>query len=217
MTAVEMSMSGVAPATRTGHNRWAGVSGVVFGPLLVVSVLSTAGLPHADKAAKVQAWTEKHTSLLTGAALLSVAGVIIGLYFLTWAHSILSGRESSWMGTMFLVGIVIFGVAGTVSAGLNATLGADGKHLTTGSLQLMASLEENLNYGMTCIGLAILFFAAGHLIRRSGLLPGWLAWASWTFAVLAATVVLGIIALLGMVLWSIVVGVLFTMRQPVES
>jgi hypothetical protein len=177
----------------------------------------TAGMPDTKNAAKVQAWDIKHAGLLNGSVVVTVAAVIIGLYFLTWLHSQLAGKEGSWMGTLFVVGTVIFAMSGTVSAGINASLGTDAKHLSTSSLQLMSSLNGSFNYAMTCIGIAVLYLAAGYLIRRSGHLPGWLAWASWVLAVLAASYILGFVALLGTVLWTVTVGAILTVRKPVES
>ena len=217
MTAVDVPAVGMVSARRTGTYRWGAISGIVFGPILLVSALMTAGMPHADNAAKVQTWMVKHTGLLTGASLLSVAGVIIGLFFLTWIYSLFTARQRSSMGTFYLAGTLIFAAAGAVSAGLNAAVGGDAKHLTSGSLQLMASLGEHLSYYMTCIGLACLYFAAGHLIRRTALLPGWLTWVSWVFAACAASVVLGFVALLGMLVWAVAVGVILATRAPVQS
>ena len=220
MTAVGISAAGVTPATsavRSVGYTWGAICGIVFGPLLAASALMTAGMPQPDNAAKVQAWAVKHTGLLNGAALVSVIGVVVGLCFLTWLHALLTGRQTSWMGSLYLVGLVIFGVAGTVAVGINASLGADAKHLTSGSLQLMASLDQNLNWGMTSIGLTLMYFAAGHLIRRTNLLPAWLAWVSWLFALLGATWYLGFIPLLGTVLWSVVVGIILMARPAAES
>lgn len=217
MTTVGLSTTGVAPATKIGWSRWTGLTGVLFGVIVAVSVTATGGMPDAKNAAKVQAWDLKHAGLLTGSFLTTTVAVIIGLYFLTWLHAQLGGRESGWMGTMFLVGVVFFAMAGAVQAGIHAAIGSDAKHLSTGSLQLMASLAQNFNWAMTCIGLALLYLAAGYLIRRSGILPGWLAWVSWVFALTAASVFLGFVALLGTALWVIVVGIILTTRQPVES
>jgi hypothetical protein len=216
MTALDISATGVTPAAKTDRYMWGGICGIVFGPLLAASVFMTSGMPQADNAAKVQAWAVKHTGLLNGAAFVSVAGVIVGLCFLTAVHALLVGKQTSWMGSLYLVGLVVFGVAGTVAVGINATLGAEAKHLTTGSLQLLASLAQNLNWGMTSIGLAVMYFAAGHLIRRTNLLPVWLAWVSWLFALLAATYYLGFIPLVGTLLWSVVVGIMLMSRRTAE-
>lgn len=217
MTALDVPPIDVAQATRAGGHRWAGICGILFGPLLLASALMTAGMPQAKNAAKVQTWVTSHTGLLNGAAIVSVAGVIVGLCFLTHLYAALTTRQVSWMGTVYLVGAVVFGVAGTVSLGISATLGSDGKHLTVGSVQLMASLAQNLNWGMTSIGLTLMYFGVGHLIRRSDLLPAWLAWVSWVFALLGATFFLAFIPLLGTVLWSLVIGIVLVARRPAES
>jgi hypothetical protein len=216
MTAVGVHVAGTEPAARTSSSRWLALSGVLFALLLGAAVTMTSGMPDAKNAAKVQAWDLKHTNLLSGAALTTLVAVIVGLVFLTWLHSQLA-RGAGWVGNLFLVGAVIFGLSGTVAAGLNAVLGGDAKHLSTGSLQLMASLSQDLNAPMTCAGLALMYLAAGILIRRTGLLPGWLAWVSWLFALLAATFILGFIPLAGSALWMIVVGVYLYVRPPAEA
>ena len=217
MTAVGISAAGVVPATRSSGYRWGGICGIAFGPLLLASALMTAGMPQAEHAAKVQKWATTHTGLLNGAAMVSVAGVIVGLCFLTYVHSVLAAKERSWMGSLYLVGVVVFAVAGTVSIGINSTLGNDAKHLSTGSVQLMASLAQNLTWDLTSIGLAVMYFAVGHLIRHTDVLPSWLAWVSWFFALTGATFFLGFVALLGTVLWSLFVGITFTARRTAES
>jgi hypothetical protein len=81
----------------------------------------------------------------------------------------------------------------------------------------MSSLDQNLNFPMTSAGLALMYLAAGFLIRRTGLLPGWMAWVSWVFALLAATIFLGFIPLIGTGLWVIFVGIYLTARPPAAN
>ena len=150
----------------------------------------TSGIPKVSDAAKVQAWSIKHHGMLSAAAVITVASVIVGLYFLTWLHSHLTRSastrsESGWMGTLYLVGAVIFGVSGGLTAGIDASIGSDAKHLSTGSLQLMDSLQQNFTYPMTLAGLAVMFLAAGILIRRTAVLRRWMAWPCWLFALVA--------------------------------
>ncbi len=217
MTAVGVSAVVTGSATKpSSSSRWIALGGVLFALLLGAAVTMTSGLPDAKNAAKVRTWDVKHTSLMSVAALTTMAAVIVGLVFLTWLHSHLA-REAGWIGNLFLVGAVIFGLSGVVGAGLDATLGGDAKHLSTGSLQLMSSLSQDLNAPMTCAGLALMYLAAGFLIRRTGLLPGWLAWVSWLFALLAATFVLGFIPLVGSALWMIVAGIYLTARPPADT
>lgn len=217
MTTVGISSAGAVPKTRTASSRWAGISGVLFGPVLAASILMAGGMPQAKNAAKVQAWDVKHTGLMNASAAVTFAAVVIGLYFLTYLHSRLVGRDGGWMGTMYVVGTVVFAMSGALAAGINEVIATDAKHLSAGSLQLMASLSQNFTYPTTAIGLVLLFLGTGYLIRRSGLLPGWLAWASWVFVFFGCTYFLSFIAMVGAALFAIVVGVILTARHPAEG
>ena len=208
MAAVGIPTTGKVPSTETRQARWGGLGGLLFTVLLTGAVTMTGGMPQAKDPAKVQAWAVRHTGLLTGAFVVNSIGVVVGLCFLIWLHSQLTRDGASWMGNLFLVGVTIFAVSGTVAAGINAVMGTDAKHLSTGSLQLMASFSQNFNYPVTVIGLTAMYLAAGFLIRRTGLLPAWLAWVSWVFALTGATVFLGVVSVFGTVLWLIAVSVI---------
>ena len=216
MTAVGVPTAGTVAANKTSPDRWLALTGVLFAALLIVSVLMTAGLPDAKNAAKAQAWVVKHSGQIGGSFFFTALAVIVGLVFLTWLHTHLV-RERSWMGNLFVAGVVVFATSGTVVSGINAALSQNTKHLSTDTVQTLVSLSQNLTYPMTSVGLAVMYLAAGFLIRRSGLLPGWLAWVSWLFALLAASIFLGFIALFGTALWLIVVGVYLAARPPVAS
>jgi hypothetical protein len=214
MTAVGTASSGVEPSTSDKSARWAGIGGLAFAGLLAASTLVVSGMPDPKNATKVQAWMVKHTGLLGFSFLATMVAVVVGLCFLMWLYSYLTRGARDWIANTFLAGVFVFAMSGTIGAGLNAALSSDAKHLSTGSLQLMASLDMNLSYPMACAGLALMYLAAGFLIRRTGLLPGWLAWVSWVFAVLAISFFLGFVALFGTVLWVIVVGVTLIARGP---
>jgi hypothetical protein len=216
MTAVGVPTAGIGAANKTSQNRWLALLGVLFAVVLAASVLMTSGEPDPKNATKFQDWVLKHTSLLSGSAVTTMAAVIIGLVFLTWLHSHL-GRDGGWVGTLFVVGVVTFALSGTLAAGVDACFGAEAKHLSTGSLQVLGTLAQNVNVPATLAGLAVMYLAAGILIRRSGLLPGWMAWLSWLFALLAATFVLGFIALVGTALWMIIAGIYLAARPPAEA
>lgn len=207
----------VAPNAKTAGYTWSALSGVLFAALLTASVFMSTGLPAAKDATKVQQWAVKHTGLLAVASVVVTLAVIVGLYFLIWLHGQLTKGRPDPVGYLFLVGAAVFGLSGTVGAGLHISLSQDAKHLSVTSLQLLASLEQNLNYSMTCAGLALMYLAAGILIRRTTVLPGWLAWPSWVFALLAATLVAGFVPLIGSALWMIVVGVYLAVRPPAEG
>lgn len=217
MTSTAVPSAGAGAAESTRGARWVALSGVLFSVLLAFAVLMTSGMPDTKDAAKVQAWDVKHTGLVGGSALVTMAAVIVGLYFLTWLYSHFSRQRAGWMGTLFLVGVVLFAGSGVLGAGVAASVSSDAKHLSVGSLQLLASLNQNLNYPMTLAGMAVMYLAAGFLIRRTLLLPGWLAWASWVLAVLSVSFFLGFVALIGTALWMIVVAGTLIARPPAET
>jgi hypothetical protein len=203
---------------RTSGTDWytkGGIVGIVFAVLLAVSFVMQLGSPDTKNAAKVQAWDIKHTGALGGAALFGILAVITGLFFFIWLRSQLD-RPGSWVGQVYVAGAVVFAMSGVVGDGINLAISSDAKHLSQGSLQLLNSLAMNLNYPIACAGLALMFLGAGLLIRTSGALPGWLAWVSFVFAVLATSFFLGFIALLGSVLWVLVASVVLLMH-PVPA
>ena len=216
MTSVDMAARTAATESNSSP-RWMGLTGVLFALLLAPAVLMTSGMPQAQHAAKVQQWDIKHEGLLGLSFILTTIAVIVGLCFLVWLHSRLSRGNSGWIGNLFFAGVVTFALSGVLSAGVNASLAQDSKHLSTDSLQLMASISQNLTFPTTSAGLAVMYFAVGFLIRRSGVLPGWLAWVSWLFALLATTVLLGFIPLIGSALWMIIAGIYLTVRPPAEG
>ena len=206
--------------TRTGGTDWyekGGILGLVFTVLLGVGVFMTMGAPDAKSAAKDQSWAIKHTGLLGLSAFLVVLAVVVGLYWLIWLRSQLD-RPSSWVGNVYMMGAGIFALSGTVSAGIHLAESTDAKHLSQSSLQLMASLDQNFTYPMTSAGLALMYLGVGILIRRSGVLPGWLAWVSFVFALLGATLFFGFFTLMGTVLFIPIVSIMLLMHpQPAES
>ena len=216
MTAVGMPASTRPEVTTSSANRWLAGLGVIFAVTLAASVLMLSGEPDPSDPSKVQSWVVKNTTLMSLNCVITLVAVMIGMVFLVWLHSHLA-RNGGWLGTLFVVGAAIFALSGTVAAGVSATFGQEATHLSTDSIQLLATLQENINYPMTTAGLALMFLAAGFLIRRTQLLPGWLAWVSWVFALLAATFVLGFIALIGSALWIIAVSVYLVARPPAES
>lgn len=216
MTAVGVAGTSTGPIANTSRNRWIALTGVLFSVVLAVSIIMTGAMPDATNAAKVQAWDIKNKNQMSLATVITVAAVIIGLYFLTWLHSQLT-RERTWMSTLSMAGIIIFAASGAVAAGLSAIIGQDAKHLSTDSLQLMASVTQNLSYPMTAIGLSVMYLGFGFLIRRSELLPNWLGYAAWVFAFCSATFVLGFFAFIGTALWLIVVGIYLAARPSVEG
>ena len=218
MTTVGVSVTSPAVASGTGTNgtRWAALSGILFAALLIPGVLMTSGSPGTSaSAAKIQSWYLAHKSLMGTSTLVTLLSVIVGLFFLSHVRSCFRRYEGTGrMTSLFWAGVIIFAMSGAVGAGINSTFADNPGALSPGSLQLLNALASNLNYPATCIGLAVMFLGAGLVIRKSRVLPQWLAWVSWVLAVVAASFFLGWIALLGAGLWVIVVAIMLAVRNP---
>jgi len=217
MTTAGISLTNPAATSGTGTNttRWAAISGILFAAFLIPAVLMTSGSPGTNaSAAQVQSWYLAHKSLMGASTLVLVLGVIVGLFFLNYVRSCFRRYEGGWMTSLFWAGAIIFAVSGALGAGIHATFSDDPKVLSADSLQLLNALESNINYPATCIGLAVMFLGAGLVIRKTNVLPQWLAWASWVFALLAASFFLGFIALLVSGLWVIVIAIIMAVRNP---
>jgi hypothetical protein len=201
---------------RRNGTRWAALSGVLFAVLLVAGVLLSFGAPDSSSsAAKVQGWYLAHKSLMGAVTLLLVLGVIVGLFFLNHVRSCFRRYDSTGRATsLFWGGVIVFAVSGALGAGISSTFADDPKVLSPGSLQLLNALSSNLNYPAACIGLAVMFLGAGLVIRRTRILPQWIAWVSWVLALAAASFFLGFIALLASGLWMVLVSVLLAVRNP---
>lgn len=216
MTAIDSPTVG----TRTGGTDWytkGGIAGLVFTALLTVGLFMTIGAPDAKNAAKDQSWAIKHTGLVGGAGFVTLLAVVVGLYWLIWLRSQLD-RPSSWVGNVYMMGAGIFAMSGTIGAGIDVTESTDAKHLSQGALQLLASLNQNFSYPITAAGLALMYLGVALLIRKSGALPGWLAWVSFVFAFLAGTFFLGFISMFGTVLFVPIVSIMLLMHpQPAET
>ncbi len=141
--------------------------------------------------------------------------MVVGLFFLIYLWTYFRRRGGAdWMASVFFGGAIVFAVSGGVAAGVGAALIDNPKALSPDTFQVLNTLNQDLNFPLTCIGLALMYFAAGVIIRRTKVLPGWLAWASWVLAVAALTFFLGFIALIGTAIWVIVVGIMMARRNP---
>jgi hypothetical protein len=219
----EMTTAGIretAPAsavgTGTSGTRWAALSGILFAALVVPGVILTSGTPGTNATAStVRSWYLTHKTDMNVSALLVTLGLIAGLFFLNYVRSVFRRYEATgWLTSLYWVGAILFAMAGAIAAGLNAALGDNPQVLSAGSLQVLNTLSSDLNYPLTCAGLAVMYLGAGLVIYRTRVLPRWLAWVSWILAVLAATFFLGFIALIATAVWVIVVAVLLAIRNP---
>jgi len=198
-------------------HRISALSGVLFIVLVVAGVFSSGNTPGTNaSAATVRHFYLTHKSQTNISALLTLLAVIAGLFFYGYLRAhFRRDAGNDWLASVFFGGAVVFGISGAIGAGVNTTLTDSTKSLSASSIQLLNTLSQDLNWPATCVGLAVLYLAAGCMIYRSGMFPRWLAWVSWVFAVLAASVVLSFVPFIGTAPWVVVVSVMLARRAPV--
>ena len=200
-------------------NRWsriAALSGVVFIALLVVSLLTSGNAPGTDTSARaVQHYYLVNQHKTNVSMLATSLSVLVGLFFYGYLRAVFRTRPGNdWLSTVFFGGAVIFGLSGLVGAGVDAIFTDVPHRLSASEFQLLNMVKNDLNWPMTSIGLALLYFAVGFIIYRSRVLPLWLGWVSWIFAVAAGSLVFAFIPLLGTALWVVIVSILMAVRNP---
>jgi hypothetical protein len=80
-------------------------------------------------------------------------------------------------------------------------------------LVALNSLENDLTYPMTIVGLALFYAATAIVIRKGRAFPQWLGWVSWVLAVVALVPPVAFFAFLATALWVLIVSVLLWRMQ----
>jgi hypothetical protein len=200
----------------TRATRIAALTGVIFVVFLVAAVLVTSGSPSSSaSAAKVQQYVLAHKNHYSAGALLSVLAIVFGLFFYGYLRAYFRTQPRlEGLSTVFFGGAIVFGVAGALAGGLDATAGDHPTSLSAPSLQLLNTLGMDLNTATIAVGLGVLYISAGFIIHKSRALPGWLAWVSWLLGIMAASYLLTFFALIATVVWVLYVSILLATRNP---
>ena len=200
--------------TETRWARWAAGAGVLFVIFLVVSFFMTNTPSSGDSAGKIGHYYLTHDKQVKVSGLLVYLAVFVGLWFYTWLWRYFrSFSGQAVAATVSLVGAVIFGVAGALSAGINFAFTDHTKDLNDGALLALNQLQSDLTYPMTIVGLALFYAGAGVVIYRARAFPRWLAWVSWVFTVAALVPPIAFFVFLATPLWILVVCFLL-FRMP---
>lgn len=188
--------------------------GVAFALTLIAGFATSGGeTPEANaSAAAVAAYYSAHrTEVETSNIILLFAF----LFALLWAASLRSyvrrAALSDGPAALILPGAVLMAVGastlGSLEYGLAHELGS-----LSPQTQQTASFLANELFLPLLIGIFVFLLGAGLSILRGGMLPRWLGWVAVVIAVLALVPPTVIGALIALVLWSLVTGVLMFLR-----
>jgi hypothetical protein len=192
----------------TAVRRWVAYGGLLFVLIVVVAVVVAPNAPSSNAtAAKVVSNYHNHQAAYYVSAYLIVLAVIEGLTYFWYLREYLGQVAASRrLLTVAYAGAVLFGISGTVGAGLNIALADGGHHANfpAASMQTLNLLKNDLNIPIAAAGTATFLLVTALVVLRNGGLPRWLGWAGIVLGVISAT---GIVGPAGVGLWVLLTSI----------
>lgn len=203
--------------TGTRWARWAAGAGLLFVALFVGGFFID-GTPNAGTSpANILHHYVNHSTAVKLSGLLTYLAVFAGVWFYVYLWRYFRSFDGLAVPAVAsLVGAVLFAASGALSAGLSFTLTDHTKSLNAGALVSLNSLQNDLTYPMTIVGLAVFYTAVGIIIRKAHAFPGWLGWVSWVIAVAALVPFVAFFAFIATPVWVLIVCVLL-LRLPART
>jgi hypothetical protein len=189
------------------------LAGVVFAVLLVLAVFVGGNTPDANaSAAKVIAFYTKHHGSQKATAYFLAYAALFALVFAAalWGRL----RRESSSQTLVAAGLVgggVFSVGIGVLSAVGLAIVAEPGKISPAAEQAINVLS-NQSVVPLFVGAVAFMVANGIAIVQTGALPKWLGWVAILVGVVAAIPVIGWFALLAMIVWTAIVGVLLCVR-----
>jgi hypothetical protein len=160
--------------------RWAGLAGIVFVVLIIISIVSSGSMPAADDPAeKIRTFFVDHRGGLLAANFAGLLATPFVLWFGVGLREIVRGdRIARAQGTASLAGLLVTAPMAMVGGALQvAAVYVDGAAAKTNpdTLRLLFNAQA-LAFGATASGIIVFVAGAGLAIRRTGALPAYTTW-----------------------------------------
>jgi hypothetical protein len=194
-------------------SRWAPLTGLVFGVILVVAVLVGRSTPDSDaSAAHAVSSFVAHRTQDRVTVFLVVYAAIFGLFFGAALRSFLKARSNGdGLIALGFSGMVIFVIGAFTITGMEfAATDVPGK-LSPAAEQALNVLQNDIFFALLA-GAGIFLIGNGLAIVADGALPKWLGWVAVPLAVIAVTPLGWFVALFALPIWSLIAGGLMFMR-----
>ena len=198
-------------------SRFAPLTGLVFGALIVVVVVTSGSSPNSKASgAKVIHYysTHRNNARVTD-ILLAFAAVFFLLFAGTLRARLRRVDAAEALSALCLAAGVLLCVGLASSAAIDYSLADVPGRLSPSAAQALSVLDNNL-FVLPLIGAGTFGVVAGLAVLRAGTLPGWLGWTAVVIGVATFTPV-SWIGLLAMVIWTIVVSVLLLVRDAAPA
>ena len=198
---------------RASWDRWAPLSGLVFGVLLALTIFVGGSTPDANaSAAKVVAFYTKHHGAQSATAYFLAYGALFALIFAAslWGRLRREATSQALLATGLVGGGVLAVGLGIVSAVGLAIVAEPGK--ISPAAEQSINVLSNQDFIPIFVGAVAFMIANGIAIAQTAALPRWLGWVAILIGVVAAIPVIGFFALLAMIVWFAIVGILLCVR-----
>lgn len=176
----------VARRAANAWERYAWAGGVLFVVALVAESAISVGVKanQNDSAAKIANELHDHHKRLVVVACISILYAVGFVIYLTRLHDLLGGvtNRPKGLGSLVLIGGVLFvSLHGVSDIGINGMLGAKVASFAAQHDHGLSYMLYLLTFALDSVGDvfgSLFLVSAGVLLRESGVLPRWLAWAS---------------------------------------
>jgi hypothetical protein len=200
-------------------DRWSRLSsltGVAFAALTVAAIFSGGETPDATATpAKVIAYYGTHRSEVeTSSILFALAFLLVVLFAGALRSYVRPAAEG--LAALILAGAVMMSIGATIGAGLEYALAKQLPHLGPQTAQALNVITNEI-FLPVIAGAFIFALSAGLAILRSAVLPKWLGWVAIVLAIVVIVPPTSFPALLGFVIWSVIVSILMYVRSGVSA
>jgi len=196
--------------------RIGGICGILFVVLVVPSFLSPPDTPVAASGPQdvIDYFNSRQDGILIFNGLLLIFAAFFFLWFLGVLQDVLRGAEGegygfssvSLAGGLLFIALVVAGAA--VEIVYPATLARFENFQQDAQLGFLSLALSGWMYRFAFVGMSVLIAATSAVTLRTGILPEWLAWASFAVALVALLRFLGPLSAWVPLLWVVAVSVL---------
>ena len=210
-------MEGDPMLNRTTAVRLGGICGILYLILFIPSYLSAPDTPVSTSSPQdvIDYFSNRQSESLIANGLLLVFAAFFFLWFLGVLHGVLQGVEEgegygfssvSLVGGLLFVALMLAGAA--VEVGYPAALARFENFQHDAQLGFLSLALSGWMYRFAFVGMSVLIAATSVVALRTGVLPGWLAWAGLVAALVALLRFLGPLGGWLALLWVAAVSVL---------
>jgi hypothetical protein len=190
------------------------LTGVIFAAILVVAIIILGeGQDATEKSAEEIAayYQDNEDEQTIGSFLIGLAAVVF-LFFAGWLRKVLREAEGpgGTLSAVAFAGAIVFAIGGATAATINLALADLADDIDPVALQAINAISWDY-FIPFAVGMSAFLLATGISVLRHGALPKWLGWIAVVLGVAAYTPA-GFFALIGGLLWILVVSVMLTVR-----